>query len=493
MKANRDLFLLVESLSQHEKRYLGGFLLSQNQGSESHSLQLFNWIKQHSGQSEKWLKTNCPEPDLQRQWAVYKHICLNNLLRGLEAYNHANSPVRMLRSCLDRIEIYFEKGLQEQAQHQLEKATEICEDHGLSTYLHVLHEWRRRLSRQQHTHSLWQHIDELEAAGNQINAQVQHEFAAGLIYDQLYAMLQHDRRAEAGDKAAKSKDLGLKLADLEEKMGKSFSCQSALLSAKALFYHNGGDYDNMRKTYEALLGLWAEHPKVMAAFPAQHARIQSAWLNSLVTSGQTGSNLAEVRALRRIPLKANEARARLVFQSYNIELLWWMEKGDLKKASNFLEEFRTRLQELSKLLDPTGLMVFQLNAAIVYFQRQSFKMASEWAEKIAGAQANRQAIMLMHNAALLSCICHLELGDIDAAEKQSKATMRLIKYQMLDWPFGMAVLKGIGQVLKSENLQAEKKAYVEMQQSLLALDQNPVPILQASLLQWLDARIRALS
>jgi hypothetical protein len=286
------------------------------------------------------------------------------------------------------------------------------------------------------------------------------------------------------------KEIAETLQELENNALEGFSSRSALLSAKALFHHLGAEYDQMRRAYEELLELWAAHPKIVLAFPDQHARIQTAWLNSLVASGQTGKHLGAVRALRRIPLKASKARARLVFQSYNIELLFLMEKTELSKAGKFLEEFKDRLEELAPLLDPIGLMSFYFNAAIVNFDLNAFRRAFDWAGKILKGKASQQSNMLMLNASLLQCICSIEMGNLDLAEVHIRATLRLQKQGKVEWPFGTAVLNGLQMALAAKDMRSENEAYRTARENLIALEQSPAPILQGIILKWLDNNLR---
>ena len=111
MKAKDDLFTLVRSLQQTEKRYFKVFA-SQNekQGSNIY-LKLFDAIDQQREYNEKAIREKFRKEHFIKHLAATKYYLQKLIIKSLTIYHNNNSVAIRLNNVLTSIEILFNKGL----------------------------------------------------------------------------------------------------------------------------------------------------------------------------------------------------------------------------------------------------------------------------------------------------------------------------------------------------------------------------------------------
>jgi hypothetical protein len=433
------LFSLVKSLTPAEKRYFGLQAGRFVKGKEGHALRLFRLLDALPAYDEAAVKASLAGDPLVKQFAVQKQLLMQAVLRALQGFRYEHSPGMRLRSLLDKIELLVDKGQHMTALRWVGRALAFAEESAQTAAQLDLLTWERRLLR--HLQPL-QHLAQLPALADRqaaVLARLQAEQAALLLYDALFGLVQTERRME---KQALQVQLGALAAQREALaagVDPGFEGRAALLNASALLCQLEADYAGMEAAYRDLLAHWEAHPRMAALDPDRHARVQVAWLNSTVAAKAVGGHLAEIRALRRFPVQGSAARARAVFQSYNLELLLLMDQGDPQPALLFLEAFQRRLPELLPYIDAPRLSALYMNAALLSFRTRAYAGALTWARRLLREAAPGAATAITRSADLLVLVCAAELGDFAAADAQLAALKRRLRRHDADWEFGSHV------------------------------------------------------
>ena len=148
MKPSNELFELIRSLTQNEKRY---FKVSSAQllSKDSNYLRLFDAIEAQSEYDEIAIKSQFKNEPFIKQLHVAKNYLYNNLLKSLTAYHASTSmiapPVEMIK-CL---EILYEKGFYKQCEKLMQAVIKYCKKHDLSIQLLAFFEWDLKLKLRQ--------------------------------------------------------------------------------------------------------------------------------------------------------------------------------------------------------------------------------------------------------------------------------------------------------------------------------------------------------
>lgn len=486
MLSKDPLFLLVQRLTQHEKRYLKIFLFQPAKENPSHMFTLFQMLCEAREYNEKALQKSLGNHPLAQQWAVYKNLTFQNILRGLQAYRYENSPKRQIRSGLDKVEILMEKGQMEAALKMVKRTRAIGETYSVHEGMAELVQLERKIYRQAFPLRLMLELPRIEAYERKLNSLISQSAEAVQLHDQLFAWVQADRRMEKTSLAAQLNEVAERLERLDGIALPDFSTQTAILSSKALLRQLQGDYKGMRLAYTEILYQWEANPKIRAAEPQRHQRMQVAWLNSLLAAGEIGPHLPQIRALRRIPIQGEAESARLVFQSYNLELLWLQNQKNRAEALKFLATFEQKLEELKPFLDALRLASFCMNGAILCFQAQQYHTALKWLTRMA-QNAQKETENAMHRSGkMLALVCQMELGQLENVEHTLHALHRQLKAKDNDWSFGNKVIPVLGKIYQEWGLSTHPTNMAELANQLeeMQKESQPSPFILDLLLEW---------
>jgi hypothetical protein len=377
------LFSLIHSLTQHEKRYFKRHNAHNNKDNDSQVFRLFQLLEGKEVYDEAELKEKLGGDMLGKQLPVYKNLLFHAILRSQQSYRYERSPGMKVRSGIDKVEILVEKGAYPSALKMLQRTAKIAEEYAQAGYLREILAWERRLLRHLHPMDFMEEVRRIEAKEEKMLATQRQEMEAVAIYDNVFALVQMERRMEKDSLAQHLEQLRARLDALDAVLEPSFLTRSATLNSKAIFNQLKGDYQAMMHHYRLLIDLWDSNPKIKAAEPQRYSRLQIAWLNSTLAAGKIAQHLALIRSFRKIPIQGIPERARSAFQSYNLELLYLIDQKDLPSAVRFLHGFEGKLPEMQPYLDELRLNSFFLNAAIIYFRGFEYAKALAWANRSA--------------------------------------------------------------------------------------------------------------
>jgi hypothetical protein len=488
MKSEIALFSLVNALTPHEIRYLKLHLERQQPGKHNHLKALFQAILDNAAQDENQLRAGLHGTALGRQYAVYKNLLYHALLRGLQAYRYAHSPSMELRCGLDKVEILAEKGQHAAALKMLHRTRSHAEDYSLHTYLYEILVWERRLLRYLHPSRYLEFLPNLEAQERKIMRLLEQEATATAVYDHLFGLAQVERRMEKSSFSTPLTELGRQLEALGNELLPTFSTYSLYLNAGALLAQLQGDFEGMMHRYAQLLQHWDAHPRIKVSEPGRYARVQVAWLNSLLASGNIATHLSDIRNLRKMPIQGSADRARIVFQSFHLELLWVLDQPDLKVGAKLLTAFDARLPEMSAYLDPPRLASFYQNVAFLYFQAGDYHQTVAWTDRIEVERQSEKSNHYYRNAALLAMVAYGEVGQIAQFESLQRALQRRLRHKDGDWSFGQLVVERVRQIFKFQGLpemvRLKHAFWEELHQ--LSLGDKPKPVVLPLLLKWAE-------
>lgn len=486
MKREDPLFSLIRSLTQHEKRYFRLHSGMRGGNNSSQLWQLFQLLASHHRYDEAAIRRNLGTSPLGRQFAVYKNLLYHALLRSLQAYRYENTPAMQVRSGIDKVEILSEKGKQDAALKMLKRTFNIAETYALYNYHLEMLAWERRLLRHLHPTRFLDLLPPIEAAERRATLILRQDQEAAGIYDHLFARLQVDRRTEKSRAAAQIAAMGDRLSALAGSVYPAFNTRATLFNAMALFRQIQGDYAGMMKEYAGLLKLWDTHPRIRESDPQRYARVQIAWLNSTLAAGQVGAHLPVIRSLRRLPIQGQQDRARILFQSYNLELLWLIEQKSTAAASRFLTTFETRIKDMEPFLDEVRLNSFCFNAALLRFREADYSRAIQWIHKIDARGAPDRDTALYQNASILALICHCENGSFEAADSLLHSLGRRLRSHDVDWQFGKLVALWMKKLMPEWGAAGEEKIRADFSQALKihAAGITPVPMILDVVMEW---------
>ena len=122
MNASEDLFQLIKSLSQNEKRYFRIYASAHILHGKNNYMRLFEAIARQKIYDEKYIKQKFSRERFVKQLSVVKNYLYNLILKSLRNYHSSTSANAVLVNMLRDIEILYDKGLFQEAQKRIKKA-----------------------------------------------------------------------------------------------------------------------------------------------------------------------------------------------------------------------------------------------------------------------------------------------------------------------------------------------------------------------------------
>lgn len=143
--ASTDLFHLVQSMTDAEKKFFRGYIRQFQEGKVAKSMQLFNLVCKQETYDELSLKASMKPRLTDNQFAVCKHYLYQTLLKALSAYLGDQGAMMEVRQHLRMVEVLYHKELLGQCEKVLARAMELAEECGHPLLLAEVMEWQGRI------------------------------------------------------------------------------------------------------------------------------------------------------------------------------------------------------------------------------------------------------------------------------------------------------------------------------------------------------------
>ncbi|MNU14555.1 hypothetical protein D3C71_26680 [compost metagenome] len=218
-----DLSVLIESLSNGEKRYLHKIFKAENAGEDKPMyLELFNTIRNAKSQIQKKI----PEYT-GRVLTANKRFLLKHVLKNLRSLHEELSTNIVLNNRLTDIEIIYNHGLSDQAMVILGKALRLAREQEKFSLLLQLLDWEKRLSIA---------VNHPERSIEQINIEESHVLSQMLQISNLIGL--YSKIILLKKKHGYAKGSIKDIVEIEIVHSPEFPDESHCLSEKASFYRN---------------------------------------------------------------------------------------------------------------------------------------------------------------------------------------------------------------------------------------------------------------
>ncbi|MEO8666078.1 MAG: hypothetical protein ABI462_11345, partial [Ignavibacteria bacterium] len=148
MKVTDDLFQLIKSLDQSEKRYFKVFATMHIKGSDNNKyVKLFDAIERQDEYDENEIRNHFKKEKFLNQLHVAKNYLYNNILKSLRLYHSDKSKLNELIDILRDVQILYDKSLYKQCRKLLDKAKKIAYTYEKHAQILAVLDWEKTLAR----------------------------------------------------------------------------------------------------------------------------------------------------------------------------------------------------------------------------------------------------------------------------------------------------------------------------------------------------------
>ncbi len=432
MTTSDDLFLLIKSLKQTEKRYFKIFASIHVKGEQNNYVKLFDAIDRQEAYDEHALLEHFQGENFIKQFAVTKNYLYNFILRSLRAYHSGADAESKIQEEVESIKILFGKGLYKKCVKLCKKAKKLARQYDkYELLLHII-KWENEIN------TRYLKGDKLDAFRQDSNAEIRETLE---IMEQKYRLrlLEQDafrvyRRYTRARSAADLQAIEGILEDpamAEGSLPRSFISKLRYYNIKGVHQTLLGNHDRAHQYDQLRFRLFEETPHFIRENFIQYIKVQNNLLHNyqeLKDWEQFESILKNVRetADRYAPNITSTEQAIIFETSYVQELQHHFRARRFDRAMEILPRVEAMLEKYD------GVIVFEFRIDIlftiakIFFYQDDLDAALDWVNRIIIEDKPSAADDVVCFARLLNLLIHYGLGHHELLRYEIKSTKRFL-------------------------------------------------------------------
>jgi len=410
MKASHDLFELIQSMSQGEKRYFKLFV-KQQRGKDVGYLRLFDAIAKQTHYDEEKLLKKFRRETFAKHLHVAKNYLYNLILKCLENYNPHDHPYLTVLSFWKRYVVLRNKGLYKQCWKVLDKMTKIVNEYNMIDFQFTIYREKTYLTRQ----TLPKDMD-IVAAKNlfKVNNNYIEEIkncARVLHCGMIFTLAQARKDIKDVSLHDVADELLLMRADPKASNWIKMVCNELLG-----FYYSVvlKQSDKAMDCARANLHIFEEAPKLKAH---QQFHYLVALVNITIAYRREKDLLKMETHVQAMEEQLFEKSTRVnenlwrffIPMYYDNALILHANLRNYAKVDSLVEEFKDLLSKHERHLNANSIRLIYYNITGIYFMAQQYKKASFWCDAFADKfknAFNRRCLI-----GIMDLVCHFEMGN----------------------------------------------------------------------------------
>ncbi len=490
MSSSSDpLLQLIATMSKQEKRYfkLHAAFYTKEQG--NNMLRLFEAIERLQPSSSAEFATATKSEPFAKHLSLLKNQLTEQILNSLLSYGSSKKASHVLQRHIMHADLLAERGLYAHADKVLaraEKKTVHLEEHLLQ--MEILYRQRAILFRHV-TSEFEEDIQHLYTRGRKILAEI---LSTG-TYREMMDIMQviATRYASSPTKADKKKMDDIVAEVLRNKReGLSFTNELThhhILGTYALLTNNTAD---ALDHYRRIVYLWRQHPNRINERSGQYLRHLSNYLSCLVTE-ETPEEFTTITQEIRTRLSMADADPQIRFNLWNLELLFYMNSGDIDACAGTVAEVEFYLLSQANSIDAATYLTLCYTCSIYHFLQGDYTRSLEHINLL--QSQTRVAIKqdIQSFSRVFSLIAHYERNNYDILDNSIRSARRYMKKSSAAGAIEKAVMSGIRALVAAVDTRERSSVFRVLHNSLLTIlhssDQEPLGITE--LLFWTESHL----
>lgn len=467
-----ELFLLVKSLSQAEKRYFRRYAtLHSDQGQQKYLL-LFDGLIQMPAYNAASLRIQCKGEKFLNQLPAAKRHLMELILRSLRMFHEGKSVDRKIRQTLDELDILYERGLYKNCIRRIQKAKEVAQGHDRLSLMLELLRWERRLLKKIGRADLSNGLQLLDIEEVDCQSRLENEMQLIRMHDTCFGSGPEER-------------LVLPVASQNE----TFDAQLARNNLLAMQAHRDGREKESQQQYKICLEIWEAHPQQLNAYPARYFGALKNYLASCHRVCEYDDYDDQLKRIRVFPGINSESASLIDPLVGNMELVYRLNRGQYDAALCVASALEQRMKARKTKGLALNRNIIEYNLAVTYFllnhPSESLRNLDEIIRRGRPFKQRREYNL----ARLWELIVHLELGNADLLP----SLLRSMKRHFQKYPplpiFHSILMPKLSELQRKKSLQAQKEVYLTMYEELIML---PDETGRTELLHWTKSRIEGI-
>lgn len=491
MTTSDPLYLLIQSLTKAEKRYVKLFM-QMNAGRQGKVYQaLFDTLMKLPAFDLDQLKRKWPLTDFPKHLQPLKTKLFSFILKSLRTLHAGRTIESELRRLLEEIEYLYHKGLVPECQKRIKKAMSLATQYEKEEIRLLLIKWDRKVffsSSQRGQSAYFQRLLDQESACIQ---QMSQQTTLGLLNERIRTLSRAQPRVNTRKEHKPFLEvMNHPLLQADPPQG-AFLAKVYYLNIHGVYQIAAGNFQKAFPLLEQNMQMWRNSPWFIAEEPDLYLGIFNNYLSCCLHGihyyPQFEAAVKEIRALTDLP-----PEIQLKFQrvAYFQEFAYAMNFGGLDAGVAFIPEMEKWLHQNKKRLPLYIVLVFYYNVTMFFFAHEEYPSAHRWLLKIIHEPGKKERQDIRDFARVFQLVLHFELGNLDVQEYLLRSAYRYFLKTKTGSDFE-ALLIGKFQELGQQE-KPVKTIYQEFKEALTELKARKgerIPLGLAELILWTEGKI----
>ena len=500
MKPSNELFELIKSLSQTEKRFFKVYATRHVIGKKNIYSKLFDAIAKQDEYDEEKIIAKFKGQNFVKYFASEKYYLYNMILDSLNSYHAESSVEYMLNRMLHFSEILYKKTLYEQCVKIIERAEKIAWKYEQFNELHKIVSGKRKLIykdssiKEKDIEKLIENtfLDQEKIMELQTNLHSYNHLSETIF--SVYKKLGSIRKEEDLEKIKIIFKNPL-LKDVS--LAHSYDAVRFFYSCNIIYYDIIRDDENCFLYTNKLIEYTENHPERREENLEGYISSLNAFLIICIRLKKTDAFFKTIDKLKSLykldkVIRSSDLQLRIFEATATHQLDIYIKTADFENALSLITEIEKELNFFNGRLNNAHQITIYINFVAVYFATEKYREALRWLNRIIneGGENTREDIASL--ARIINLIIYFELNNVLQLPYLLKSTFRYLTKRKRIYKFEGIMLKYVGEFLRINNTTELPDIFIRLRNDLLTIKSDPyekIMFEDIDLTFWLDKKI----
>lgn len=456
MKATDDLYQLIHSLTQAEKRYVKVFASKHLVGTNNNYLRLFDALLQMDEYDEEQIKSRFKGKSFIKHLSSEKNYLHRFILKSMRSFHAESSVNTQLKELLLDARYLFEKRLYPQSWKVLEKSRRLAIMHDKPLALFEILFMERDIIIEHQSRDIREHVNSINAETSRMLQRFLDHTTLYQLKDDLFILGRTRYTLREDDPEREARQI-IDHPLLQHEPREGFESKYLYLFSHALYHITGRNYKEADHFYTSLIALWESHPEKIKDESHRYKKTLSNYLSNCQALGKLNEFPRMLDKIRSIPCRTADEEAEEFQNVYYMELLYLMNTNNLDKAAGLVPEIEKGLKHYRSKINKARELAFYHNIAVLYFVIGEHRKALDWVNRIINDERSETRQDIQDFSRLFQLVLHYELNNVDLLEYSLRSVHRYYKQKESAYRFELLMLQYLKNLIRADT---EKKMHL---------------------------------
>lgn len=431
MRASSELFELIHSLSQTEKRYFKIHAARHVIGEQNNYVKVFDYLERLNEYDEEKVKEYFKDEKFITNFHVIKRYLYDLIKKSLTTYHAENTVRAEIKTNLHFIEILFKKGLYEQCEKMLLHARKQAEKYQLFSSLIELYEWETELARSRSFINT--NIKDMEEKYDKEMANVLTKQKIVSQYRLFTDKMMKKMNSSGPSRTKDDTQIFNQIMNHLKKEEKTeieipFWGQININFCYSTYFIIVNEFAKAEQFIDKTIHLYESQPHFKEFMPKPYVYAISNKCVCQIKLNQYTKALETIQKIKNTDAISDELKNRLSYIILFLELGVYIDTGRADKALDLIKHNKTAVDEIeTRSFNIEDRYILNYNCARAYFIDEQYAIANKFLNKIINASQHNVRSDIYGAARLLQLIVFYETGKEELMEYAVKSTYRFFK------------------------------------------------------------------